>query len=97
MLVIYAYKGREIATFDIFRIVFVCEYAKGLKYFIKIKRNIIGYSVSDQSIAQQEREVQKQAEGIIYVGITYHIWVHIIGSTLVKIILKNINGERFQT
>ena len=65
--------------------------------FIKIKRSIFGYNLSDQSIAQQECEVQKWTEGYIYVGITCHIWVHRIVSTVVQIILRNINGERFRT
>ena len=57
--------------------------------------NIRGYNVSDQPGTQEEREVRKWVEGLIYVGIMCHIWVHRIGSTLIQIILKNINGERF--
>ena len=48
--------------------------------------------MSDQSVAQEENEVQKWSEGLIYVGIMCHIWVHRIGSTVLQIILKNING-----
>ena len=73
------------------RSIFACGYAKGLKRFIKIWRKIFGYNVSDQSITQKDREVQKLAKGLIYFGITCHIWVHRIGSTGVQIILININ------
>ena len=65
------------------------------KCFITIKRNILGNNLSDQPGAQEERDIRKCEEGIIYVGITCHRWVHIIGSTVVQIILNNINGERF--
>ena len=68
-----------------------------MKIFIKIKRKFRGYNVSDQSGAQEEREVRKWSEGLIYIGITCHIWVYRIGSTVVKIILRKINEERFQT
>ena len=68
-----------------------------IKSFIKIKKNICGYNITDKSRAQEEREVRKWAEGLIYVGITFHIWVHRIGSTVVQIIIRNINGERFRT
>ena len=67
------------------------------KTLIEIKRNIRGYNVSDKSGAQEECEVQKWEEGIIYVGSTCHIWVHRISSTVVQIIIKNNNGERFLT
>ena len=55
------------------------------------------YNVSDQLGTQEEREVQKWAEGIIYIGITCHIWVDRIGYTVVQIILRIINRERFRT
>ena len=42
-----------------------------------------GYNVSDKSGSQEECEVLKWVEGPISVGITLHIWVHIIGSTVV--------------
>ena len=58
------------------------------KDFKKIMGNIHGYNVSDQYIAQEEREVRKWAECLIYGGITCHIWVHRIGSTVVQIIPK---------
>ena len=48
--------------------------------------------MSDKSGAQEERKVRKGAEGPIYVGLTCHIWVHIIGSTVVQIMLRYING-----
>ena len=66
-------------------------------FFIKIKRNICIYNAPDQPGAQEECEVQKWEEGIIYVGSTCHIWVHRISSTVVQIIIKNNNGERFLT
>ena len=53
--------------------------------------------MSEQYIAQEEHEVIKWSEGLIYVGITCHILVHRIGSTVVQIILININGESFRT
>ena len=53
--------------------------------------------MSDQSGSKEEHEVRKWAESLRYFGITYHIWVHIIGSTVVQIILRNINGEMFRT
>ena len=62
---------------------------------IKIKRDICGYNLSDQYRAQEEREVRKWEEGIVYVCITCHIWLHIIGSAVVKIVLGNMNEERF--
>ena len=49
--------------------------------------------MSDQSGAQKENELRKWAEGLIYVGIKCHIWVHIISSTVVKILLRNVNGH----
>ena len=67
------------------------------KKLIEIKRNIRGYNVSDKSGAQEECEVRKWRESLIYVGITCHIWVHRIGSIVIQIIIQNINGERFQT
>ena len=45
--------------------------------------------------AQEEHEVQKWSEGPIYVGIMCHIRMQIIGSTVVQIILRNINGKKF--
>ena len=57
--------------------------------------NIRGYNVPDKYGAQEEREVIKWSEGLIYVGITCHILVHRIGSTVVQIILININVGRF--
>ena len=63
----------------------------------RIKRNICEYKVSNPSGSQEYREIQKWEEGLIYVGITCHIWVHIIVSTVVQIILRYINGEMFQT
>ena len=64
-------------------------------FFIKIRRNIRGYNVSDQSRAQEERDVRKWVECYIHVGITCQIWVHRIDATVVQVILKNINGLRF--
>ena len=95
-IVIDAYKGRDISTFDSPGASLHADIPKD-KRFIKIKRDICGNNVSDQSGAQEEREVRNRSEGLIYVGITCHIWVHIIVSTVVQIILRNINGERFQT
>ena len=51
--------------------------------------------MSDHPGAQKEREVRKWAEGIIYIGVMWHVWVHIISSAVVQIILININVERF--
>ena len=51
--------------------------------------------MSDQSRAQEQHEILKWAEGLIYVGIMCHKWVHIIGSTMVQILLRNIDGEMF--
>ena len=61
----------------------------------KIKRNICRCNVSDQSGEKEEHEVQKWEEHILYVGIAHHICVQIIGSTVVQITLKKIDGERF--
>ena len=55
-------------------------------------RVIRGYNVLDKSGAQEEREVRNWSEGLIYFGIACHIWVPIIGYTMVKIILRNSNG-----
>ena len=71
-LVIDAYGGREVTTFDITGEYLHADMPKD-KSFIKIKRNICGYNVLDQSGAQEEREVRKRAEGLIYVGITGHM------------------------
>ena len=49
--------------------------------------------MSDQYGAQKECEVWKWTEGLIYVGITFHILVHRIISTLVQIILINIDRK----
>ena len=63
----------------------------------KTEMNIHGYNVSDHLGTQEKREVQKWAESIIYIGITCHIWVDRIVSTVVQIILRIINKERFRT
>ena len=56
--------------------------------------NIRGYNVSDQPGTQEEREVQTWAEGPIYLSIMCHILVHRIVSSVVQIILRDINGEK---
>ena len=53
--------------------------------------------MQDQSRAQEEREVQTWAEGPIYISIMCHILVHRIVSSVVQIILRDINGESFRT
>ena len=53
--------------------------------------------MSDQSGAQEEHEVLKWAECRIYVGSMCNKWVHRIASTVVHIILRNIDGETFLT
>ena len=50
----------------------ICQWKKKL---IKIERTMRGYNVSDKSTAQEEHRVQKWSEGLIYVGITWHILV----------------------
>ena len=57
-LVIYAYKGIELVTFDVPGDYLYADMPKK-KSFIKTKRKISGYNVSDQSGAQEEREVKK--------------------------------------
>ena len=53
--------------------------------------------MSDKSGAQEEHEVRKWAEGMVNVGNVCHIWMHRTGSTVVQIILRNVNGENFRT
>ena len=53
--------------------------------------------MSDQSGAQEEHEVLKWAECRIYVGSMCNKWVHRIASTVVHIILRNIDGEKILT
>ena len=52
--------------------------------------------MSDQSRSQEDRRIRKWSKGPIYVGIMCHILVHRIFSTVVQIILRNINIERFE-
>ena len=51
--------------------------------------------VPDKSRSKEEFEVQKWVKGLRYVGITCHIWVHRIVSTVLQIILRNNYGESF--
>ena len=95
-LVIDVYEGREVDTFDIPGAYLHADMPKDKKY-ISIKRNIRGNNFLNQSGAQVEHEVQKWAEGLIYVSNMFHMWLHRIVSTVVQIILRNINGEKFQT
>ena len=67
------------------------------KWFIGSKRNIWGYNVSDSYGAQEEHEVLKWEEGLIYVGSMCNNYVHRIRFTVVQIILINIDGEMFWT
>ena len=64
------YKRREVATFDVPRAYLHADMPKDKKVLLKLKRNISGYNVSDNYGSQEERGVQKLAEGIIYVVIT---------------------------
>ena len=93
-LVIDAYKGREVATFDVQGAYLHADMPKG-EIFLEIERNICGYNVSYQTRAQEELEGLKCSEVSIYFGIACHIWVHKIGCTVVQIILRNINVKRF--
>ena len=52
--------------------------------FIENYRKVCGYSVSDQSGAQEEYELQKWVESPIEVDITCHICVYRIRYTVIR-------------
>ena len=74
----------------------LCQMKKNKKDFIEIKRKIRGYIVSDQSRAQEERQTEKWAKGIIYVCISCHVSVHRTSSIVVQSIVRKINTKGFK-